>query len=184
MLILYALGLLFFVLRCYWHRYNKPFTRRLKRKSVVTQNHRFKAKPQWVTDAVIRLKIFLPAAGVRTITNNFNRIYGKRETVSKSYVAKVLRNYRYAIAAQRRDMRNRKPIALPANATWGLDLCGKQDIAGGVHPILGIIDHGSRMVITLNAIANMNFYTLRGMCLWRLDSLESRMPCAPTTHRS
>lgn len=34
-----------------------------------------------------------------------------------------------------------------------------------MHPILGIIDHGSRVAMTLNAIANMNFYTLAGHLL-------------------
>jgi putative transposase len=164
-LILNALGLLLFALLAYWQRLSKPFTRRIKRKPVAVQKHRFNPKPQWVTDAVIRLKVFMPSSGVRTIAITFNRIYAKRETVSKSFVAKVLRNYRYAITMQRRDMRNRKPIAIPANATWGLDLCGKQDTAGVVHPILGIVDHGSRVAITLTAIRNMNFYTLAGHVL-------------------
>ena len=165
MLILNALCLLFFVLLVWWRRCNGPFIRRLKRRPVGLQKHRFNAKPQWVIDAVIRLKVFMPCAGVRMIAMTFNRIYGERATVSKSFVAKVLRNYRYAIASQRRDMRNRKPIAIPANATWGLDLCGKQDDAGVVHSILGIVDHGSRVAIILNAIANMNFYTLAGHLL-------------------
>ena len=169
MVILNALGLglalLFIMLLVYRQRYNNRFTRRLKRKPIAIQKHRFNAKPQWVIDAVIRLKVFMPASGVRMIAMTFNRIYGKRETVSKSFVAKVLRNYRYAIALQRRDMRNRKPIALPTNATWGLDLCGKCDAAGVTHPILGIVDHGSRVAITLTAIRNMSFYTLAGNLL-------------------
>ncbi len=165
MLILNTLGFLFFVLLFYWQCYNKPFTRRLKRKPVATQKYRFNAKPQWVINAVIRLKVFMPSAGVRSIANTFNRIYGKHTTVSKSFVAKVLHNNQYAVEVQRRDMRNRIPIAIPANATWGLDLCGKQDDARVVHPILGIVDHGSRVAITLNAIANMNFYTLAGHVL-------------------
>ena len=165
MLILNALGLLLFVLLAYWQRLNKPFTRRIKRKPVAVQKHRFNPKPQWVTDAVIRLKVFMPSAGVRMIAMTFNRIYAKRETVSKSFVAKVLRNYRCTITMQRRDMRNRMPVAIPANATWGLDLCGKQDDAGVVHPILGIVDRGSRVAVMLNAIANMNFYTLAGHVL-------------------
>lgn len=107
----------------------------------------------------------MPDAGVRTIAATFNRIYGKRETVGKSFVARVLLQYRYAIAVQRRDMRNRKPIAVPANSTWGLDLWGKQDAAGTTHPILGIVDHGSRVAVTLTAIADMNFYTLAGHVL-------------------
>ena len=145
-------------------RINRRFTRRLRRKPIALQKHRFSPKPQWVIDAIIKLKAFMPSAGVRTIASTFNRIHGKRETVSKSFVAKVILKHRYAIAIQRRDMRNRKPIAMPANATWGLDLCGKQDVVCEVHPILGIVDHGSRLAVLLIAIANMNFYTLAGMC--------------------
>jgi putative transposase len=54
----------------------------------------------------------------------------------------------------------RAPAAIPANATWGLDLCGKQDDAGVVHSILGIIDHGSRVAVLLLPISNMHCYTL------------------------
>ena len=116
MFIFHTLFLHHFYLLNFWRRFNQPFTRRLKRKSVAGQKYCFNAKPQWVIAAFIRLKVFMPAAGVRTISNNFNGIYRKRETVSKSFVAKVLRNHRYAIAMQRREMRNRKPIGLLVNA--------------------------------------------------------------------
>ncbi len=149
-----------YLLLLYQQRFNKRFTRRLKRKPAAKQKYRFKAKPQWVIDAVIYLKVFMQNAGVRSIANTFNRIYGARETVSKSFVAKVILNHQYAVAVQRRDMRNRNPIAIPANATWGLDLSGKCDDAGVVHPILGIVDHGSRVAVLLSPISNMRFYTL------------------------
>jgi putative transposase len=149
----------------YQQRFNKRFTRRLKRKPVDVQKYHFSRKPQWVIDAVIYLKVFMPNAGVRSIANAFNRAHGHRATVSKSFVAKVLRNHQYAIEVQRRDMRNRMPIAIPANAIWGLDLCGKQDDAGVVHPILGIVDHGSRVAVLLLPISNMSFYTLAGHVL-------------------
>ena len=177
MLILYAadslvllitrlLFLIFFIVLLVCQlRYNSRFTRRLKRKPIPIQKHSFNAKPQWVIDAVIRLKVFMPASGVRMIAMTFNRIYGKRATVSKNFVARILRNYRYAITIRRREMRSRKPVAIPANATWGLDLCGKQDAKKVVHPILGIVDHGSRVAITLTAIRNMSFYTLAGHLL-------------------
>ncbi len=74
----------------------------------------------------------MPAARMRTIATTFNRIHSKRETVSKSFVAQVILQYRHAIAMQRRDMRNRMPMTIPANAIWGLDLCGKQDIVGAL----------------------------------------------------
>jgi putative transposase len=160
---------LHYLLLLYQQRFNKRFTRRLKRKPVAVKKYRFNAKPQWVIDAVIYLKVFMPNVRVRSIANTFNRMHSNRATVSKSFVAKVLRNNQYAIEVQRRDMRNRSPAAIPANATWGLDLCGKQDDAGVVHPILGILDHGSRVAITLNPIANMSFYTLAAHVLIAID---------------
>jgi putative transposase len=164
--LVFVLFLLFaLVVFLQWRRVNKRFTRRLKRKEIPAQQHRFNPKPQWLIDAIIRLKSFMPNEGVRTIANTFNRIHGSRETVGKSFVANVILKHHYAIAMQRRDMRNRKPVDIPTNSTWGLDLCGKQDDAGVLHPILGIVDHGSRVAITMNAIANMNFYTLAGQVL-------------------
>jgi putative transposase len=168
--LVFVLFLLFaVVVFLHWQRVNKRFTRRLKRKEVPAQQHRFNPKPQWVIDTIIRLKSLMPNEGVRTIASfasyAFNRIHGNRETVGKSFVANVILKHHYAIVMQRRDMRNRKPVAIAANATWGLDLCGKHDDAGVIHPILGIVDHGSRVAITLNPIANMNFYTLAGQVL-------------------
>jgi hypothetical protein len=99
-----------YLLLLYQQRFNKRFSRRLKRKPVTERNeykYCFRAKQQWVIDAVIYLKVFMPDAGVRSIANMFNRIYGHRETVSKSFVAKVLRDSQYAVEVQRRDMRNR-----------------------------------------------------------------------------
>lgn len=135
--------------------------------SASAHGFRFTRKPDWVVEEIIRLKAFLPAAGVRTIALTFNRLHRTRESVSKSYVAGVVRQRQYAIAVLGRDIRGRLPRAMPLNAVWGLDLYGKQtDVdSGKVSPILGIVDHGSRFAVMLCAIRNMNFYTLAGHLL-------------------
>ncbi len=89
---------------------------------------RFARKPEWVVDEAIRLKAFLPHAGVRTIALTFNRLHRVRESVSKSYVAEIIRQRKYAIAVARRDIRNRKPRATPINAVWGLIFVGSRQV--------------------------------------------------------
>jgi transposase InsO family protein len=41
---------------------------------------------------------------------------------------------------------------MPANRIWAIDLTGKSDSEGEVHPILGIVDHGSRLAVGLRAL--------------------------------
>lgn len=86
-------------------------------------------KPAWVADQVVRLKALMPGAGCRTIAATFNRrFFGRKVSVSKSYVARVLRQRAYEAIALRREIKHRVPAALPVNRVWGLDLTGKQDV--------------------------------------------------------
>ncbi len=121
-------------------------------------------KPVWVVEELIRLKALMPQAGCRRIADSFNRRFAaKRQiSVSKSYVAYTLRQQRYAIAEARRRIRRRKATEGPANHTWAMDLTGKQDIYGEQHAILGLIDHGSRQLLTLAAVPNKSAWTLLG----------------------
>jgi putative transposase len=127
--------------------------------------YRFTRKPDWVTLEIVRLKAFLPDSGVRAIAITFNRLHRTKETVSKSFVAGVIRKHRYAITVKRRDIHHRPPRAVAINSIWGLDLCGKQSVDGICHSILGIIDHGSRLAVMLQGIRHQNFYTLAGHVL-------------------
>lgn len=54
---------------------------------------RFKRKPDWVRTEVIRLKALMPSNGCRMLANQFNRLHmdTREETVSKSYVANVIK---------------------------------------------------------------------------------------------
>jgi hypothetical protein len=76
---------LHYLLLLYQQRFNKRFTRRLKRKPVAVQKYRFNAKPQWVIDAVIYLKVFMPNVGVRSIANTFNRMHSKQKLCGEGY---------------------------------------------------------------------------------------------------
>ena len=49
-------------------------------------------------------------------------------------------------------METARAFPVPVNRTWGVDLTGKTDFCGDTHAILGVIDHGSRRVLTLTAL--------------------------------
>ena len=106
-------------------------------------------KPDWVTEEIVRLKALMSEAGCRRIADTFNRLHASRHrmTVSKTWVAMTVRKKRLAIEERRRGWKRRIPRPLGANLVWGLDLTGKRDTEGAVHPILGIVDHGSRFSV-------------------------------------
>ena len=135
--------------------------RRLAR---ITSSIRTQAKPPWVVREIIRLKAIMPDAGCRSIANIFNRrfVVKRKMTVGKTFVADTLRRYRYEIEIVRRKIKHRVPPALPRNLVWGLDLTGKTDEAGDLHMIFGLIDHGSRALLSLVALPNKCSWTLLG----------------------
>ena len=126
-----------------------------------------KRKPEWVNRQLVLLKAHLPDAGCRTIALTFNRVFAHREiSVSKSYVHRALREQAHAVWLARRAMRNTRPRDCPINHCWALDLTVRADADGTVHQILGIVDHGSRRLLMLKAIASKCGWTLLGrLCL-------------------
>ena len=99
-------------------------------------------KPDWVIEEVVRLKAHLPDHGCRAIALTFNRLHRARHgmTVSKSWVARLVRARRLEIEARRREWKRRIPRPMASNLVWGLDLTGKMDTRGEIHPILGVVD--------------------------------------------
>ncbi|WP_397380055.1 integrase core domain-containing protein [Pseudomonas sp.] len=149
-------------------RWLSPNRQRLKvhgwKRAMPASPARHVRKPAWVVDELVRFKALMPKAGCRSIADCFNRRFAAKQqmTVSKSYVAYTLRQQRYAIAEARRRIRRRKATAGPVNHTWALDLTGKQDVYGEQHAILGLIDHGTRRLLTLAAAPNKSAWTLLG----------------------
>jgi transposase InsO family protein len=103
---------------------------------------------------VVRLKALMADAGCRRIADTFNRLHAARHamTVSKPWVAAAVRKHRIEIEERRREWKRRIPSPMPVNRVWGMDLTGKADLGGRVHPILGIVDHGSRFTVGLQAL--------------------------------
>jgi transposase InsO family protein len=135
-----------------------------RRRTALPVYCRAQAKPAWVTREIIRLKALMPDAGCRTIATVFNRQYtiSRKMTVSKSFVSDTVRKHRYEIEMERRRIRHRVPPAQPRNLVWGLDMTGKTDTQGRLHMILGLVDHGSRSLLTLAALPDKCSWTLLG----------------------
>jgi putative transposase len=87
-------------------------------------------------------------------------------SVCTSTVNELLRQHRHAILMAKRDIRNQNPKPCKVNDTWGLDMTGRADTSGEVHSILGIIDHGSRRLISLELIPRKSSWQLLAwLCL-------------------
>ncbi len=121
-------------------------------------------KPAWVIGRLVRLKALMPDAGCRSLADVFNRPFAATRgvSVSKSFVAYTLRGRRYEIEQARRDIRARRATAGPRNRVWGLDLTGKRDGGGEDHAILGLIDHGTRRLLTLRVAPDVSSWSLLG----------------------
>lgn len=119
-------------------------------------------KPEWVVNAVITLATHNPDAGCRRLSIDFNRYYANshRMTVSKTFVADLLKKHRYAIVQKRRLWKHRIPTPIAKNRIWGLDLTGKTDAAGQLHNILGLIDHGSRLAVKVQPLRDKTAITI------------------------
>jgi transposase InsO family protein len=83
-------------------------------------------------------------------------------TVSSSYVHYTIQKHTYEVLELRRKFKRRIPRHIPINEIWAIDMTGKGDITGAIHSILGIVDHGSRKLVSLDALHNKNAWTLLG----------------------
>jgi transposase InsO family protein len=139
-----------------------------RRKAALAPPRHSPVKPPWVIRELVRMKALMPEAGCRTIADSFNRRFARhkevrrRATVGKSFVAEMIRAHRYEIEVVQRKIKHRVPPALPRNLVWGMDLTGKGDAAGETHAILGLLDHGSRALVTLAVLSNKSSWTLLG----------------------
>jgi putative transposase len=127
------------------------------------------AKPDWVKAAVLQLAHDLPNAGCRALANNFNLAHAaSNQTVSKTWVASLLKARSAALAlARRRSRRVRRFSASgePIQRVWGIDLTGLPLTTGEAVDVWGIVDHGSRTVLQLEPVAKFNSLILLGKLL-------------------
>ncbi len=121
-----------------------------------------KQKPEWIKQEIIRLKALMPQAGCRSIAEICDRRFAvsRQITVGKTYVHQVLQQHDYEVKILRRNLKHVQPKAVPRNQIWGLDLTGKTDTRKNLHALLGILDHGSRALLHLQALHNKTSQTL------------------------
>jgi putative transposase len=148
--------------------------RRCRRRPVVTAPAmpvpKSRRKPDWVKDKLLRLHVLMGTGGVRKLAAHFNRLHGPAMTVSKTYVAELLIRHRHELLALRKEIRHElrqtPPKPYRRNAVWGLDMSFFTDASGQTHPMLGIVDHGSRWLAHLGLLNQRNSWTLFGqLCL-------------------
>ena len=132
-------------------------------------------KPEWLKDEIIRLKAHMPQAGCRSIADICNRRFAasRKVTVGKTYVHQILQQHDYEIQILRRNLKHAKPKIVPRNLIWGIDLTCKTDAQGGLHFLFGILDHGSRAVLHLQALHNKTSRTLIA-CLFEVISTHGK----------
>lgn len=82
-----------------------------------------------------------------------------RMTASESRLAKRMGLRPYVIP-QNLTPYARNPNLTPSTLTWGIDLTGKTNTLGCLHFMFGIIDHGSRALLHLQAPHNKTSRTL------------------------
>ena len=120
-------------------------------------------KPAWVRRRVLYLASHL--SGCRTIASCFNRSHVGRASVGKSWVANFVKEHAAEIAELRRRRKRRRPACVPANHTWGLDLTTYSLSDGQVCRVLGIIDHGSRLLLRPRLLVSKTALELLGHLL-------------------
>ncbi len=127
------------------------------------RNHHYSQhKPEWLKQEILCLKARMPHAGCRSIADICNRRFAatRKVTVGKTYVHQILQRHDYEIQILRRNLKHVKPKPVPCNRIWGIDLTGKTDTHKKHHALLGILDHGSRALLHLQALHDKTSRTL------------------------
>lgn len=118
-------------------------------------------KPPWVRRELIRLRAWSPELGCRTLAEVFNRRFAEQGmSVSKSHVADVLRRATMDVVRMRQTGKHRIPRTMPICRVWAMDLTGKADLSGKQHLMLGLLDHGSRACLWLEALTDKRSLTI------------------------
>jgi len=147
---------------CYYRKATAPPKDNVEFNQPPKPGRRFRKKPEWVLQKIIRLGALNPQASLRDIENIFNRSEAliSGETVSHTYVSRILKTHAYQIKVLAKDIHNRRPKAVPHHLIWAADLTFLPDANETPQPILGIVEHASRACLTLTAIHNKTSVTL------------------------
>jgi transposase InsO family protein len=119
-------------------------------------------KPHWVKSEIIRMKALMPEQSCRKLADNFNRRFkhSRNMTMSKTYVAELIRQYLYEICIVQNKIKQKPPKHIPIQKIWGMDLTGKTDTQGELHQLLGILEHASRANLLLTVLKDKTTITM------------------------
>jgi transposase InsO family protein len=156
---------------CARHGRSRRGFRRASRKQHEPFPAHWRRKPDWVREEILSYADRFAEMGCRALADLFNRRHVGVDgwTVSKTFVSDLIRDYQYAIQQRRREWRRRRYFPGVPNRIWGVDGTGKTDAQGRQHFLLGVIDHGTRRCLDLQALKDKATITiLRAL----LDAIE------------
>jgi len=114
------------------------------------RHHR--AKPAAVREVLFTIALEAPDASCRMIADRFNRDHVEQGwSVGKTYVSEFLRDFRQWRASPKRHLHS-IDTAGAVNQVWAIDLTEHRIEPRTRQPLLGILDHGSRRMLTLDAL--------------------------------
>lgn len=120
-------------------------------------------KPDWVRRAVLDLHERHPESH-RQLAHRFNRQYAARTgmRVGRTWVRELLQQHAYRALHRQRTLKHRVPPELPRNHCWGFDTT-LLHVGDSAHTLAGLLDHGTRLNLTLRPLTRFNHWTLLGL---------------------
>jgi putative transposase len=129
----------------------------------------YRAKLIEVREGLFRIALEAPDASCRAITDRFNRDHVEQGwSVGKTYVAEFLREFKQWRAAPRRHAHS-IGRARAVNRVWAIDLTEHRIEPQTPQPLLGILDHGNRRMLTFRALCDRSSITILRLLL---DAIE------------
>lgn len=129
----------------------------------------YRAKPIEVRERLFRIALEAPDASCRKIADRFNRDHiNQGWSVGKTYVAEFLHEFKQWRAAPRRHTHS-IDSACAVNRVWAIDLTEHRIEPHVRQPLLGILDHGSRRMLTFRALRDRSSIAILRLLL---DAIE------------
>lgn len=89
------------------------------------------------------------------LNSRFENHKSTPETISKSFVANIIKNHLYDIQIIRRNIKSKPAHTIRFNKVWGIDLTFINE-----KPILGVIEHNTRKCLSLVMLKNKTSITI------------------------
>jgi putative transposase len=128
-----------------------------------------RAKPIEVRERLFRIALQAPNASCRAIADRFNRDHLEQGwSVGKTYVAQFLREFKQWRAAPKRHSHS-IDNACAVNRVWAIDLTEHRIEPKTSQPLLGILDQGSRRMLTLSAMRERSSIAILRLLLGAIE---------------